>query len=245
MNEKMTKGAAVPLYQQVMDNIRGEIEAGTYAPGSQIPTELELAEAYQVGRVTVRRAIEELVYEGYLTKQQGRGTFVNAPKLVRKVRQEADVQSFSEACRVNGMRPTSRLISRHVVPVSKEMAAFLGLEEGADLLAVVRLRMADGVPVMFENNYFPYEEFKFLEQENLGGSSSIFEVVRAHTGRYPENSGDCTVEIARADQETASYLSVPAGEPLFFMKVDFLDGAGQPFFIGRQYIVGSRFIFSI
>lgn len=237
--------SAVPLYQQVMDDLKGEIARGVYASGSRIPSEIELAKSYGVGRVTVRRAIEELVYEGYLTKQQGRGTFVNAPKLVRKVRQEADVQSFSEACRVNGMRPTSRLISRHVVPASKEMAAFLGLEEGADLLAVVRLRMADGVPVMFENNYFPYEEFKFLEQENLGGSSSIFEVVRAHTGRYPENSGDCTVEIARADQETASYLSVPAGEPLFFMKVDFLDGAGQPFFIGRQYIVGSRFIFSI
>lgn len=245
MNEKMTKGAAVPLYQQVMDNIRGEIEAGTYAPGSQIPTELELAEAYQVGRVTVRRAIEELVYEGYLTKQQGRGTFVNAPKLVRKVRQEADVQSFSEACRVNGMRPTSRLVSRHVVPASKEMAAFLGLEEGADLLAVVRLRMADGVPVMFENNYFPYEGFQFLENASLGGSSSIFEVLREHTCRYPESSGECTVEIARADQETASYLSVPVGEPLFFMKVDFLDGEGEPFFLGRQYIVGSRFIFSI
>ena len=79
------KESSVPLYQHVMHEIRGKIESGEYQSGSQIPTELELSTDYNVGRVTVRRAIEELVGEGLLTKQQGRGTFVNAPKLMRKV----------------------------------------------------------------------------------------------------------------------------------------------------------------
>lgn len=245
MPERVLKDASVPLYQQVMDGIRSDIESGAYAPGMQIPTEFELAGVYQVGRVTVRRAIEQLVSEGYLTKQQGRGTFVNAPKLMRKVRQETDVQSFSDACRANGMKPSAALLSRRVVPASREMAAFFNVPPQSELLVVERLRKADGVPVMLENNFFPRAEFSFLEHAKLDGDSSIFEVVRAGTGRYPESSGECTLEIARADQENAAHLAVPVGEPLFFMKVNFQDGEGKPLFTGRQYIVGSRFIFSI
>lgn len=97
--------AAIPLYQQVIDIIKNEINSGAYKAGARIPNEFELAESYKVGRVTVRRAIEELVQQGYLTKRQGKGTFVNAPKLKRKIRQKDDVQSFSDACRVNGMEP--------------------------------------------------------------------------------------------------------------------------------------------
>ena len=65
---------AVPLYQQVMDDLKGEIARGVYAAGSRIPSEMELAKSYGVGRITVRRAIEELSRAGYLNRQQGRGT---------------------------------------------------------------------------------------------------------------------------------------------------------------------------
>ena len=93
--EGLTDGkAAIPLYQQVIDIIKNEINSGAYKAGARIPNEFELAESYKVGRVTVRRAIEELVQQGYLTKRQGKGTFVNAPKLKRKIRQKDDVQSF-------------------------------------------------------------------------------------------------------------------------------------------------------
>ena len=109
-----TDVSAVPLYQQVMDDLKGEIARGVYAAGSRIPSEMELAKSYGVGRVTVRRAIEELSRAGYLNRQQGRGTFVCAPKLKRKIRQKGDVQSFSDACRVNGMEPGACVISRKI-----------------------------------------------------------------------------------------------------------------------------------
>ena len=66
--EGLTDGkAAIPLYQQVIDIIKNEINSGAYKAGARIPNEFELAESYKVGRVTVRRAIEELVQQGYLT----------------------------------------------------------------------------------------------------------------------------------------------------------------------------------
>ncbi len=116
--------SAVPLYQQVMDDLKGEIARGVYTAGSCIPSEMELAKSYGVGRVTVRRAIEELSRAGYLNRQQGRGTFVCAPKLKRKIRQKGDVQSFSEGCAANDMVAGARLVSRTVVAATREDAAF-------------------------------------------------------------------------------------------------------------------------
>lgn len=106
---------AVPLYQQVMDDLKGEISRGVYPTGSRIPSEMELAKSYGVGRITVRRAIEELSRAGHLSRQQGRGTFVCAPKLKRKIVQKGDVQSFTDGCVANDMVPGARLVSRTVV----------------------------------------------------------------------------------------------------------------------------------
>lgn len=78
--EGLTDGkAAIPLYQQVIDIIKNEINSGAYKAGARIPNEFELAESYKVGRVTVRRAIEELVQQGYLTKRQGKARLSMPP----------------------------------------------------------------------------------------------------------------------------------------------------------------------
>lgn len=80
--EGLTDGkAAIPLYQQVIDIIKNEINSGAYKSGARIPNEFELAESYKVGRVTVRRAIEELVQQGYLTKRQGKARLSMPPSL--------------------------------------------------------------------------------------------------------------------------------------------------------------------
>ena len=235
---------AVPLYQQVMDDLKGEIARGVYVAGSRIPAEMELAKSYGVGRITVRRAIEELSRAGYLNRQQGRGTFVCAPKLKRKIRQKDDVQSFSDACRVNGMEPGACVISRKILPADSTEAQFFGVPVGTDLICVERVRTADGVPVMLENNIYVYEDNAYLSTALLS-NQSIFEFVRNRTGRTPAFTDPCTLEIACASPEVARLLAVPVGEPLFYMEAFFFDEQRRPFIIGRQRIVGSRYVFDI
>ena len=204
--------SAVPLYQQVMDDLKGEIARGVYAAGSRIPSEMELAKSYGVGRITVRRAIEELSRAGYLNRQQGRGTFVCAPKLKRKIRQKGDVQSFSEGCVANDMVPGARLVSRTVVAATREDATFFGVEPGCELIVVERVRTADGVPVMLENNAFVLADHPYLQtmrDEDLA-DNSIFALVAEHSGHVPLKSDPCTVEIALADAQVAPLLEVPA-----------------------------------
>ena len=246
--EGLTDGkAAIPLYQQVIDIIKNEINSGAYKSGARIPNEFELAESYKVGRVTVRRAIEELVQQGYLTKRQGKGTFVNAPKLKRKIRQKDDVQSFSDACRVNGMEPGACVISRKILPADSTEAQFFGVPVGTDLFCVERVRTADGVPVMLENNAFVLADHPYLQtlaDKDLT-DNSIFALVAEHSGRAPLKSDPCTVEIALADAQAAPLLEVPVGEPLFYMEAYFTDADGRPLLLGRQKIVGSRYVFDI
>ena len=239
--------AAIPLYQQVIDIIKNEINSGAYKAGARIPNEFELAESYKVGRVTVRRAIEELVQQGYLTKRQGKGTFVNAPKLKRKIRQKDDVQSFSDACRVNGMEPGACVISRKILPADSTEAQFFGVPVGTDLICVERVRTADGVPVMLENNAFVLADHPYLQtlaDKDLT-DNSIFALVAEHSGRAPLKSDPCTVEIALADAQAAPLLEVPVGEPLFYMEAYFTDEDERPLLLGRQKIVGSRYVFDI
>ena len=203
---------AVPLYQQVMDDLKGEIARGVYPAGSRIPSEMELVKYYGVGRITVRRAIEELSRAGYLNRQQGRGTFVCAPKLKRKIVQKGDVQSFSEGCAANDM-----------------------------------VAGADGVPVMLENNAFVLADHPYLQtlaDKDLT-DNSIFALVAEHSGRAPLKSDPCTVEIALADAQAAPLLEVPVGEPLFYMEAYFTDEDERPLLLGRQKIVGSRYVFDI
>ncbi len=185
-----TEVSAVPLYQQVMDDLKGEIARGVYASGSRIPSEMELVKYYGVGRITVRRAVEELSRAGYLNRQQGRGTFVCAPKLKRKIVQKGDVQSFTEGCAVNDMVAGARLVSRTVVAATREDAAFFGVEPGCELIVVERVRTADGVPVMLENNAFVLADHPYLQtlSDKDLTDNSIFALVAEHSGRAPLES---------------------------------------------------------
>ena len=75
--------------------------------------------------------------------------------------------------------------------------------------------------------------------------NSIFALVAEHSGRAPLKSDPCTVEIALADAQAAPLLEVPVGEPLFYMEAYFTDADGRPLLLGRQKIVGSRYVFDI
>jgi GntR family transcriptional regulator len=238
--------AVLPLYKQIAEDIRGEVSRRVYAPGDRIPAEAELSETYGVSRITVRKAIQDLVKDGILTKIQGKGTFVNQQKLLRKITQVAQIQSFTDACRANGMEPSARVLSRDITDADAEARAFFGIAEKDDprLLTITRLRSADGIPIMIENNTVRLEGFESFLTRPLE-DVSIFDEMEAVSGRRPESSGECLLDIVRATPETAEKLQAGAGEPLFRETVDFLDAAGAPLCRGLQYIVGSRYTFSI
>lgn len=132
MAKQVMTSSLMPLYLQVVGNIKYAIDSGKYKVGDKIPTEAELGEQYGVSRITVRRAVSELVEAGYLVKQQGRGTFVKSSRDLMMVQHRTDleVQSFSEACRNSGYAPGSIETEHGVREAAPDECAFLGLSEG-------------------------------------------------------------------------------------------------------------------
>ena len=240
----MNDSKVTPLYQQVKEDIKNAIEQGRYKAKEKIPSEPELSAEYSVSRITLRRAVEELCNEGYLIKRQGQGTFVSTPRIHRKMAGGNRMESFTNTCRNYGMKAVARLLSRQIVPARQEEQEFFGLGPDDLLVYVERLRTADGLPIFLENQFFPYQKFKGLMEENLN-DVSLFEVIERISGRKPVETTRRTLEITRASVEQAQKLGIPLGEPLMFLNSYFIDQEGKSLCIGRQYYIGSRYMFDL
>ena len=165
---------------------------------------------------------------------------------MRKIAQNGDVMGFSEACRACGVEPGAQVISIQRCPARSDEVRFFGLEPHSDVIYLQRVRTADGEPLMLENNFFPYKPFQgLLDAYEALSNASLFDYLDATYGRRPESTTSCTLEIVRASADQASYLDIITGDPMFYMNAYFLDAKGKPLVIGRQYIVGSRFVFNI
>jgi DNA-binding GntR family transcriptional regulator len=228
----------VPLYLQLKESLRTSITTNKLKAGDKIPTEVELSEKYNISRVTVRKAVTELVEEGYLVRKQGKGTFVQSQKIERKV---VHLTSFTAACEAHGLKASSQTIKREIILPTSSDKKLLQLEEDDQLLFIQRVRYADEQPLMLENNYFSFKKYKFLLEENLEGS--IYRLLQDKYQIILNNPGETSLELVRALEDEASLLDVPVGEPLFYMEtvVSFDD---SPVYLGKQYMVGERYKFS-
>lgn len=240
---KLKEESLIPLYQQLIEEIKRSIEDGKYRYDEKIPTEPELSEIYSVSRITVRRAVNELCEEGYLVKRQGKGTYVRRSKIHRKIISKVTM-SFSDVCKENGMKHSVKVINCQHVPARRDECLFLDIPSDSPLLFTQRVHSADGLPVQIENNFYPLDRFSFLESEDLN-DRSLFHTLSEKYNIKEINSTDAILEIVLASTEHAQLLQVPVGEPLFYLNTYFVDEDNNPLFVGRSYIVGSRYTMHI
>lgn len=244
MAGKLTGDSAMPLYQQVANDLREAIVNDVYHVGARVPTEPELSRLYDVSRITIRKAIEILVGEGLLAKRQGKGTFVQESHRAPMVHDDrrAALNGFSASCRQNGLEPGSTLLRREVVDVPPAVREFFG--EGTRLIAIDRVCTADEMPIMIDHCLFAREGHEFLETAELE-NASLFDLIRNATGQRPHRDSAQMLSIQLADEQVAHVLSVPVGEPLFSLEGLYRDQDGNPLYAGKQLIIGSRYTFSM
>ena len=240
----MATSKSAPLYQQIYEDIKSAIKDGVYKVDEKIPSEAELSEEYGVSRITVRRAIEDLCADGYLTKMQGRGTFVGKPHIMRRLSQSKATRSFSEICREAGVTPGAHLIERQIVPVRPDEQEFFGLRPDALLIYVHRVRTADGLGVCDENMFVPYDDGRDLLTLPLE-DTSLFDAIEQATGHRPASNEDWNITAVKATTDQASLLGISVGDPLLRTHVSFVDDEGRPVCMGRHYFVGSRYELAI
>lgn len=144
----LDRSSPVPLYHQIASTLEESIVSGHIAPHTRIENEVALASRLQVSRPTARRALQELVDKGMLTRKRGVGTEV-APELIRRA---VDLTSLHDDLLAAGRRPRTDVLEYAVVPASTEAAAAMGIEAGEDIVHVRRLRYADDEPLALLTN---------------------------------------------------------------------------------------------
>ena len=155
---------ANPMYRQIADDLREQIESGKLQPGQQLQTEIELREQHNASRNTVRDAIKWLTSLGLVETKPGQGTFVvqKIDPFVTKLSGEPTVGSdegavyLSEA-RLQNRKPTSSPPQVEIQEASADMAAALKISEGAEVISRHERRFIDGTPWSMQTSYYPME----------------------------------------------------------------------------------------
>jgi len=158
----MDRSGPVPLYYQVASRIEKAISDGTVSAGSRIDNEIALATRLGLSRPTIRRAIQELVDKGLLVRRRGIGTQVVHGGVTRKV----ELSSLFEDLAASSRTPRTHLLLHEVIPADAAIAERLAVTEGADVLHLRRVRLADDVPLALMENYLP-EDFTDITAEQL------------------------------------------------------------------------------
>ena len=241
----LSDNSLIPLYRQVMDSLSADIENGTYPVGARIPSETELSDIYGVSRITVRRAVTELSSEGILTKKQGKGTFVNAPKLSTKLYQSCIADTFHEMCDRAGRKSSFSLLGREVVRCEDSREASFFAPVGCDrLIHIMRILYVDDVPLALDDSLMPYDEFSYLMDADMT-SKSMLDVLRERGARERGKGTFTKIDLLRATRDVASSLCVPEGEPLWLRVRHAVDDEGVPLYVSRCHIVGSLYSIGI
>ncbi|QBI19213.1 GntR family transcriptional regulator [Egibacter rhizosphaerae] len=202
--------AAPNKYESIRDQVLDLVHG--LDVGAAIPAERELCEQFGVSRMTLRRAVDDLVREGYLDRRHGSGTFVAEPKIA----QQLTMTSFSEDMRRRGLVPSSQTLSLTTVTAGAPLGRHLEISPRAQVRRVRRLRLADDRPMAIETLHVPSELVPGLQARDLV-DTSFYELLAERYG-IEIGAGLQTIEPTVLNAEEGELLDVPEHSPAFLFE---------------------------
>ena len=226
----------VPAYIRIHDAIKKEIDGGVWEIGQRLPSERDLADDYEVSRMTLRQAITLLVEEGILERRVGSGTYVASHRVQEKMR---GTTSFTEIVRSQGKTPSSQLISYQRKPANETEIQQLQLKATDTVVRMERVRFADNVPLVFEVASIPEKLIQSFNQEDI--TEHFFQTLTDNG--YEIGKSQQTIYAKNASERVANYLKVPKNHAVLALTQVSYFTDGRPFeYVHSQY-VGDRFEF--
>lgn len=235
MSEKLDFDAFTPLYHQLKEIIIGKIEKGDLQPGDKIPSEHSLMKQYNVSRNTVQRGIDELVLEGKLERRKGLGTFVTKPKIEQSL---TSFYSFSKVLESKGMDAEDIILNVEVTEAANNVAEKLNINPKAQVIALKRLRKADGEPIILETSYLPYGLLPDFNKEELE-NTSLYDFLEKKYGIIVTKAKE-TFEPVLAREEESELLGIETGAPSLLLDRVASDNRGKVVEFCRSIVRGDR-----
>lgn len=225
----------VPLYFQLSQQLEAAIEQGRLAPGSLLGNEIELAGRLGLSRPTVRQAIQSLVDKGLLVRRRGVGTQV----VHSQVRRPLELSSLYDDLEAAGQHPATRVLRNTTEPATAEVAAALGVPEGAEVVFIERLRLAHGEPMARLRNHLPVG---LLEPDTARlETTGLYRLMRE--AGITLHSARQTVGARAATAEEAEPLGEQEGAPLLTMQRTTFDDTGRTVEFASHVYRASRYAF--
>lgn len=238
----MADPPGLPLYRRIQGDVRERIASGELAPGSQLETEQELMARYDVSRATVRQALGGLVADGLLEIRRGLGTFVRPRPAVMEHRL-GGFYTFSREIERHGRTPGTRVGSLRLEPADAHVAAVLGIEVGAPVVALGRTRLADEDPIVTETSYLPAARFPGLEQVDFG-QVRLYDTLTSRYGVQPVRARE-TFEPVLLGPDEARALGGHRGDPALRVERTTYDAEGSVIEYCRSTLRADRYRYSV
>ena len=230
----------VPLYTQIKDMLRERILDGTYQPHQQMPSESEMIASFNVSRITVRQALNDLQNEGLIFKIHGKGSFVSKPKAFQDL---AKLQGFGEAMRQMGYETFSRVIGIKSVVASPQVTEKLALGKRARVTELKRVRFLNREPISLDISYLPLAIGERLAKEDLA-ARDVFLILENDYG-ISLGHADLQIGSTLADDMLAKQLRVEEGSPVLFIERLTHTTAGKPVDYEHLYYRGDAFQYKV
>ena len=216
--------APIPLYIQIKEYIQRNIENGQYRLNEKIPSERQLAEQFNVNRLTVSKAIKELTREGLLYSRLSKGTYVAPPRFDQALQ---SLTSFTEDMTGRGKKPASRVIYAAVEPADDEIARLLGIPTGAEVVALHRIRMADHQVIALEKSYINHALCPRILEKHDFSRESLYRTLREEYRLQLEYAHQ-TMQAQLIDDEEAALMGAKPLTPILYITRVTFDRNDQP-----------------
>jgi GntR family transcriptional regulator len=231
----------LPLYYQLKEVLKQQIQAGHLAPHTAIPSEPELVAQYHVSRATVRQALTELVHEGLLYRQHGRGTFVCEPRVQQNL---SELTSFSEELRRRGKRPGGLLLVSELVRGSSTVRGQLRLTDEEQVIRLERLRTANETPMAYEIDYLPYPRAGGVYQRAKETAEGSLYTLMTSEGLHPYIA-EQTLKADVASARESELLRISRQECGLRLICTTFDETGAPIAYTEAFYPGSQYEFHL
>lgn len=231
----LDRSSAVPLYYQIHQHLLDQIQSGALKPGQALPSEQEISSRMGVSRMTARQAVKSLCDTGITYSRRGVGTFVSGGK---QEKTSSELLSFTQEMKARECRPSSQVLKFEKVVAESEVASALHLSHGEKVVSLIRIRLADGVPMGMESSFLPFRMFPGL-LEVFDPRTSLYQTLAEAYGVHMA-AADEVVEAGLAGARDARLLKIKKNAPVFFLTRVSYGENGQPVEYVRSTYRGDR-----
>jgi GntR family transcriptional regulator len=219
-----------PLYHQLKNILKSRILSNELKGNQRLPTEAELCIEYNVSRITVRQALSELMKDGLIYRDRGRGTFVTEGAELKRPELKGSIENLIAAAKGT----QTRVLSYKEIPAPPHLAKNLQVRKTEKVFRLELVRFTSKGPFGYSFIYFPHSLGKIISPNELNGTTEIITFVeeklktKAHRAKQ-------AIDVGVADKVLAQNLSVKPNTPLLIIERDYYTRKGSAMFVAITY----------